>query len=72
MNDKKELLENKLELNDQQLEKVGGGINPATLCYGWCHECGWKSNYVRASLVWGVIDQHKAQTGHSNVTREIA
>ncbi|MGI6549135.1 MAG: hypothetical protein ACOX4Q_03705 [Syntrophomonadales bacterium] len=72
MNDKKELLETKLELNDEQLEKVGGGINPITLCYGYCHECGWKSDIVIAKKVPGLINEHKNQTGHSDVVRKRA
>lgn len=72
MNDKKELLETKLELTDKQLDKVGGGIKGSTLCYGYCHECGWKSDIDRADRVPRLINEHKSQTGHSNVTREIA
>ncbi|MDD2443562.1 MAG: hypothetical protein PHS52_03570 [Desulfotomaculaceae bacterium] len=72
MKGKKELQETNCQLQEEQLEQVGGGLNPATLCYGYCNECGWKSAIVRATLVNGLINEHKNQTGHSDVCRRFA
>ena len=49
MKDRKKLLETKLELNDQQLENVGGAgwpRDPNQLYYCLCNECGWRFNKV--------------------------
>lgn len=72
MKEKKELLETNRQLNEEQLEQVSGGINPSTLCYGYCYECGWKSAIVRATKVKDLVDEHKNQTGHSDVRRRFA
>ena len=72
MKEKKELLETNRQLQEEQLEQVGGGINPATLCYGYCNECGWKSAIVRATLVKNLMNEHTNQTGHSDVSRRFA
>ncbi|HCF71117.1 MAG TPA: hypothetical protein DER33_05950 [Syntrophomonas sp.] len=72
MKEKRELLETNRQLNEEQLEQVGGGIKTSTLCYGYCYECGWKSAIVRATMVNDLINEHKNQTGHSDVRRRIA
>lgn len=72
MKEKGELLETSRQLREEQLEQVGGGIKASTLCYGYCNECGWRSAYARANKVPELINEHKNQTGHSDVERRIA
>ena len=72
MKDKKELLETKLELNDQQLDKVGGGLIQNLSYYAYCSECGWMSNSVFGDEVYALIEEHKRKTGHTRVRERIS
>ncbi len=72
MKEEKGLPKASCQLREEQLEQVGGGINPATLCYGYCNECGWKSAIDMAKRVKDLIYEHKNQTGHSDITRRFA
>ncbi|MGI6549134.1 MAG: hypothetical protein ACOX4Q_03700 [Syntrophomonadales bacterium] len=70
MKDKKELLETKLELNDQQLEKVGGAgwpRDPNQLYYCLCNECSWRSPKVSWDDTFILSNEHTLQTGHKDI-----
>jgi len=69
--DKKESLETKLKLDDEQLDNVGGGFNPTLKYYGYCYECGWKSEPVRGKKVWDLVNEHICLTGHTDVKPRI-
>jgi len=65
--DTKELLETKLELSDEQLENVGGGLNPYYWYYGYCLECGWTCHEAPGDKVLIPINEHRNQTGHRSI-----
>ncbi|OQA10047.1 MAG: hypothetical protein BWY65_00841 [Firmicutes bacterium ADurb.Bin373] len=70
MKDRKKLLETKLELNDQQLENVGGAgwpRDPNQLYYCLCNECGWRSNKVSWDETFKLETEHRLQTGHRDI-----
>lgn|GEM_PF-2491594 len=67
MKDKKELLQAKLELSDEQLDRVeGGAVLESQKYYALCLDCGWRSDVYQGSAIIDVVNSHRNQTGHMN------
>lgn len=68
MKDKKELLGNKMHLSDEQLDSIGGGLfTDAHFYYGYCLDCGYKTEKRNISaMVKSLMEKHKKETGHTN------
>lgn len=67
MKDEKESLEAKPQLSDEQLDKVGGGLDSYIWYYGYCHDCGFVTDRALFTTVVALINEHKNNTGHTNV-----
>ena len=68
MKDKKELLDNKQELNDQQLGNVGGGASERDILHKvLCNECSWRAYNVTWDDSFILSREHRLQTGHRDI-----